>query len=69
MIRGWHGLLATFTGVALITVAVLPLAALAVWALARLWCSARGPTMTSRLSLAMRPRMLAQTACKISQSL
>src|SRR5436190_7492958 len=35
MIRGWHGLLATFTGVALITVAVLPLAALAVWALAR----------------------------------
>jgi hypothetical protein len=35
MIRGWHGLLGTFTGVALITVAVLPLAALAVWALAR----------------------------------
>ena len=35
MIRGWHGVLGTFTGVALITVAVLPLAALAVWALAR----------------------------------
>src|SRR5436309_2533146 len=35
MIRGWHGLLGTFTGVALITVSVLPLAALAVWALAR----------------------------------
>jgi glycopeptide antibiotics resistance protein len=31
---GWHGLFGTFTGVVLITVAVLPLAALAVWALA-----------------------------------
>jgi hypothetical protein len=30
MIRGWHGLLGTFTGVALITVAVLPLAAFTV---------------------------------------
>ncbi|MFC0028669.1 VanZ family protein [Micromonospora chaiyaphumensis] len=35
MIRGWHGLLGTFNGVVLITVAALPLAALAVWALAR----------------------------------
>jgi hypothetical protein len=35
MVEGWHGWVGTFTGVALITVAVLPLAALAVWALAR----------------------------------
>ena len=35
MIKGWHGWVGTFTGVALVTVAVLPLAALAVWALAR----------------------------------
>src|SRR5688572_17325618 len=35
MIKGWDGWLGTFTGVALITVAMLPLAALAVWALAR----------------------------------
>lgn len=35
MVEGWHGWLGTFRGVALITVAVLPLAALAVWALAR----------------------------------
>ena len=35
MIKGWHGWVGTFTGVAVITVAVLPLAALAVWALAR----------------------------------
>ncbi|MFV5998770.1 VanZ family protein [Streptomyces sp. NPDC056231] len=34
IIKGWHGWFGTFTGVALITVAVLPLAALAVWALA-----------------------------------
>ncbi|MEO3929986.1 VanZ family protein [Micromonosporaceae bacterium B7E4] len=34
MIKGWHGWVGTFTGVVLITVAVLPLAALAVWALA-----------------------------------
>ncbi|WP_200931364.1 VanZ family protein [Frankia sp. R43] len=32
---GWHGWVGTFNGVALITVAVLPLAALAVWVLAR----------------------------------
>lgn len=35
IIKGWHGWVGTFTGVALITVAALPLAALAVWALAR----------------------------------
>jgi glycopeptide antibiotics resistance protein len=35
MVKGWHGRVGTFSGVALITVAVLPLAALAVWALAR----------------------------------
>ncbi|MFU8853792.1 VanZ family protein [Micromonospora sp. SL1-18] len=35
MVEGWHGWVGTFRGVALITVAVLPLAALAVWALAR----------------------------------
>jgi glycopeptide antibiotics resistance protein len=35
IINGWHGWVGTFTGVALITVAVLPLAVLVVWALAR----------------------------------
>ena len=35
MVQGWHGWVGTFTGVALFTVAVLPLAAVAVWALAR----------------------------------
>jgi hypothetical protein len=35
VIKGWHGWIGTFNGVALITVAALPLAALAVWALAR----------------------------------
>jgi glycopeptide antibiotics resistance protein len=35
VIDGWHGLVGTITGVVLITVAALPLAALAVWALAR----------------------------------
>jgi hypothetical protein len=35
MLKGWHGWFGTFTGVAAITVAVLPLAALTVWALAR----------------------------------
>jgi hypothetical protein len=35
MVERWHGLAGTFTGVVLITAAVLPLAALAVWALAR----------------------------------
>ena len=35
MINGWHGWVGTFTGVAVMTLAVLPLAALVVWALAR----------------------------------
>ncbi len=35
MVEGWHGWVGTFTGVALITVAALPLAVLAVLALAR----------------------------------
>lgn len=51
MVKGWHGWFGTFTGVALITVAVLPLAALAVWALARRR-SAPGTTPAWRMSLA-----------------
>ena len=51
MVEGWHGWVGTFTGVALITVAVLPLAALAVWALARRR-SATGTTPAWRMSLA-----------------
>ncbi|MDC0773167.1 VanZ family protein [Streptomyces sp. HD] len=47
----WHVLFGTFNGVALITVAALPLAALAVWALARRR-SATGVTSAWRLSLA-----------------
>ncbi len=35
MVKGWHGWLGTFNGVVLITMAVLPLAALVVWVLAR----------------------------------
>lgn len=35
MIRGWHGWFGTFTGVAVLTVVMLPVAALVVWALAR----------------------------------
>ena len=35
MIKGWHGWVGTFTGVVLVTAALLPLAVLAVWALAR----------------------------------
>ncbi|GAB3399075.1 VanZ family protein [Flindersiella endophytica] len=35
MAEGWHRLVGTFTGVVFITVAVLPLAALVVWLLAR----------------------------------
>jgi glycopeptide antibiotics resistance protein len=35
IIKGWHGWFGTITGVVLVTVAVLPPAALAVWALAR----------------------------------
>ncbi|GAA4538731.1 hypothetical protein GCM10023175_09060 [Pseudonocardia xishanensis] len=34
MIRGWHDLVDTFTGVALLTLACLPVAALVAWALA-----------------------------------
>ncbi|ROT32034.1 VanZ family protein [Micromonospora sp. HM5-17] len=53
MMKGWHGWLGTFTGVASITVAALPWAALAVWSLARRR-SVTGvtPPWTWRLSLA-----------------
>ncbi|MFG1657900.1 VanZ family protein [Micromonospora chersina] len=51
MIRGWHGWLGTFNGVVLLTVAALPLAALAVWALARRR-SVLGAAWAWRLSLA-----------------
>jgi glycopeptide antibiotics resistance protein len=51
IIKGWHGWVGTFTGVALITVAVLPLAALAVWALARRR-SVSGTPQAWRMSLA-----------------
>lgn len=51
MLKGWHGWVGTFTGVALITVAVLPLAALAVWALARRR-RVTGTTAAWRMSLA-----------------
>ncbi|MGP4087489.1 VanZ family protein [Streptomyces sp. KR55] len=47
----WHVWVGTFNGVALITVAALPLAALAVWALARRR-SAAGTTPAWRMSLA-----------------
>ena len=45
---GWHGWVGTFTGVVLVTVAALPLAALAVWVLAR----RRSDTGAWRTSLA-----------------
>ncbi|MFJ6169123.1 VanZ family protein [Micromonospora orduensis] len=48
---GWQDWFGTFTGVVLITVAALPLAALAVWALARRR-SAAGATPAWRMSLA-----------------
>ncbi|UUN29717.1 VanZ family protein [Streptomyces sp. FIT100] len=48
---GWHVWVGTFNGVALITVAALPLAALAVWALARRRL-ATGVTSAWRMSLA-----------------
>jgi hypothetical protein len=51
MAEGWHFWVGTFNGVALITVAVLPLAALAVWALARRR-SVTGTTPAWRMSLA-----------------
>ncbi|MFG2165331.1 VanZ family protein [Micromonospora chersina] len=51
MVRGWHGWLGTFNGVVLVTVAALPLAALAVWVLARRR-SAMGAAQAWRMSLA-----------------
>jgi hypothetical protein len=51
VIKGWHDWVGTFTGVAVSTVAVLPLAALAVWALARRR-SAAGTKSAWRMSLA-----------------
>ncbi|MET7371887.1 VanZ family protein [Micromonospora arida] len=51
MVRGWHGWFGTFNGVVLITVIVLPLAALAVWALAHRRRAA-GTTSAWRTSLA-----------------
>jgi len=53
IIKGWHGWFGTYTGVALITAAVLPLAVLAVWALARhRRASGATPTWAWRMSLA-----------------
>jgi hypothetical protein len=53
MADGWRGWVGTFTGVALITVAALPLAALAVWALARRrTVTGTTPTWAWRMSLA-----------------
>ncbi|RQX04498.1 VanZ family protein [Micromonospora arida] len=51
MVKGWHGWFGTFNGVVLITVIVLPLAVLAVWALARRRRAA-GTTSAWRTSLA-----------------
>jgi hypothetical protein len=51
MLQGWHGWAGTISGVVLITVALLPLAALAVWALARRR-AATGTTAAWRMSLA-----------------
>ncbi|MFC6018125.1 VanZ family protein [Plantactinospora solaniradicis] len=51
MVEGWHGWFGTFNGVVLLTVAALPLAALAVWALARRR-SVTGTTPVWRMSLA-----------------
>ncbi|RQW97617.1 VanZ family protein [Micromonospora inaquosa] len=51
MVRGWHGWFGTFNGVVLITMVVLPLAALAVWALTRRRRPA-GSTSAWRTSLA-----------------
>ncbi|WP_309244274.1 VanZ family protein [Micromonospora parastrephiae] len=51
MIKEWHGWVGTFTGVVLLTVAVLPLAALVVWVLARRR-AATGTTPPWRMSLA-----------------
>ncbi|GGO32542.1 VanZ family protein [Micromonospora parathelypteridis] len=51
MVDGWHGWVGTFTGVVLITVAVLPFAVLAAWALARRR-RVTGTTLAWRKSLA-----------------
>ncbi|QGF25024.1 VanZ family protein [Raineyella fluvialis] len=51
MRRGWHGVFGTFNGVVLLAVAALPVAALAVWALARRR-KAAGITSPWRTSLA-----------------
>lgn len=51
MVEGWHGWVGTFTGVVLITVAVLPFAASAVWVRAR-GRSGNGTTPAWRMSLA-----------------
>jgi glycopeptide antibiotics resistance protein len=53
VLKGWHGWVGTFNGVVLITVAVLPLAALAVWALAyRRRVTGTTPARAWRTSLA-----------------
>jgi hypothetical protein len=53
VIREWHDWVFTFSGVALMTVAVLPLAALAVWALAcRRSVTGTTPAWAWRTSLA-----------------
>jgi hypothetical protein len=52
ILSGWHGWVGTFTGVVLITVAVLPLAALAVWALARRRRATATPAGAWRAALA-----------------
>ncbi|SCF27477.1 VanZ family protein [Micromonospora chokoriensis] len=49
MVTGWHGWFGTFNGVVLITIAVLPLAGLVVWALAR---RRAGRSTALRMSLA-----------------
>ena len=53
MIKGWHDWVGTFTGAVFITVAVLPLAVLAVWALAwRRRATGATPAWALRRSLA-----------------
>ncbi|WP_207939462.1 VanZ family protein [Actinomadura darangshiensis] len=52
IIEDWHGWVGTFTGVVLLTVAVLPLAALAVWALARRRSVTGRPARAWRTALA-----------------
>jgi glycopeptide antibiotics resistance protein len=53
VLKGWHGWVGTFTGVVLIHAAALPLAALAVWALARRRSAAGAtPAWAWRMSLA-----------------